>query len=295
MRSILIIAAIIVGTAIHQASVFSFMIKWLLAAMLFFSFLNLRISYKHIRLAHGYIAIANLTIGTLAFFIIKPFDIQLAYATSIIALAPTAIAAPAISGFLKLNVTWVAISTLLTNTIIASLLPWYIPHVYGIENDVNSWVLVQSMVTIFIIPFVLAQSILYFMPKIHSLFNRLKDATFILFLSNIFLASAKSSDYILFETTASITQLLLIALMSAIVCFVSFQAGLLLTKGKYRKEAEVALGQKNTMFAVWISITYINPLVSIAPMTYILFQNLYISYLMYQQKQEKKKEFHRIK
>lgn len=47
-----------------------------------------------------------------------------------------------------------------------------------------------------------------------------------------------------------------------------------------------ALGQKNTIFAIWIAIVYISPTVAIAPGSYLLWQNLVNAYQMwYREKQ----------
>lgn len=281
MRSFFLIISIVLGLIFHQASVLSFLIKWLLSAMLFFSFLNLKISFKSISLQHLLIAVANIAFGTLVFFVIKPFNLSIALAASIIALAPTAIAAPVMASLLKANVTWLALSTIVTNMLVALLLPFYIPYVYGIDNNVGVLVLMKSLATIFFIPFILAQIIQKHSPYFLQLFSKFKNATFSLFVGNIFLASAKSSNFILFETEVSNDIIIYISLFTAIICCLNFSIGSILGRKKNKLEASLAFGQKNTMFAVWIALTYINPLVSLAPMSYVLFQNIYLSLLLY--------------
>ncbi|MDE6422428.1 MAG: transporter, partial [Muribaculaceae bacterium] len=47
-----------------------------------------------------------------------------------------------------------------------------------------------------------------------------------------------------------------------------------------------ALGQKNTVLAVWIALAYLNPISSIAPAAYIAWQNIINSWqLMRHQRQ----------
>ena len=66
-----------------------------------------------------------------------------------------------------------------------------------------------------------------------------------------------------------------IALMGLLVCIAQFSIGRFI--GHYFNatvDAGQALGQKNTAFAIWIAYTYLNPLSSVGPGCYILWQNI---------------------
>ncbi len=284
MRSISLVLAILLGIFVPQAAQLSFLIQWLLAGMLFFSFLNLKVSVKLISFQHLKIAFGSIIFGTTLYFLLKPFNENLALATSIIALAPTAIAAPVMAKLLKANVVWVALSTLTTNLLIALLLPFYVSLIYGIQSQVSIWILLKSLTIIFFIPYFLALLVQNYFTGILSALNKLGNVSFILFVSNIFLASAKSSHFIQFETNESMPIIILISIFSALVCLISFGFGSFLGRKKNSVEHSLAFGQKNTLFSVWIAITYINPLVSLAPMSYVLFQNMYLSFLLYKSK-----------
>ena len=54
------------------------------------------------------------------------------------------------------------------------------------------------------------------------------------------------------------------------------------------QEAGQALGQKNTAFAIWLGITYLNPLSSVGPGCYILWQNIINSFEIWQERQKNK-------
>ena len=41
------------------------------------------------------------------------------------------------------------------------------------------------------------------------------------------------------------------------------------------------LGQKNTILALWLSLTYLNPIISVAPASYIMWQNIINSCQLY--------------
>jgi len=54
-----------------------------------------------------------------------------------------------------------------------------------------------------------------------------------------------------------------------------------------RIAAGQALGQKNTIFAIWMAQTYLSPLVSIAPAAYVLWQNTINSYQIWKARTKK--------
>ncbi|MGL5317864.1 MAG: transporter, partial [Bacteroidales bacterium] len=45
-----------------------------------------------------------------------------------------------------------------------------------------------------------------------------------------------------------------------------------------------SLGQKNTILAIWLTHTYINPMVAIAPASYVLWQNCINSYQLWKKR-----------
>ena len=69
---------------------------------------------------------------------------------------------------------------------------------------------------------------------------------------------------------------------------VNFSVGALLGGRNHWQEASQALGQKNLSFVIWIALTFINPLVAMGPMFYIVYHHLYNSWLIYQFEKQRK-------
>ena len=65
------------------------------------------------------------------------------------------------------------------------------------------------------------------------------------------------------------------------ICIVNFGVGALLGGRSHWQEASQSLGQKNLSFVIWIALTFINPLVALSPMFYILYHHLYNSWSIY--------------
>ena len=69
--------------------------------------------------------------------------------------------------------------------------------------------------------------------------------------------------------------LLLIAILALLLCLMQFATGRYIGHFFHSTvNAGQALGQKNTAFAIWIAYTYLNPLSSVGPGCYILWQNI---------------------
>jgi len=117
-----------------------------------------------------------------------------------------------------------------------------------------------------------------------------KRFTFPIWLFNLFIISAKASDFIRHENSGAITDLLIIAAMALVICIVNFALGALLGGRQYWREASQALGQKNNSFAIWIALTFINPLAAMGPTIYILYHNIYNTWQIYLFEKRNKEE-----
>ena len=109
-----------------------------------------------------------------------------------------------------------------------------------------------------------------------------KSFSLSLWLITLFIVIAKASDFLRNESDASFTTVATIALISLLICIINFGIGILLGGRDHWRESGQALGQKNLTFVIWVALTFINPLVALGPMFYILYHNTYNSWLIYQ-------------
>ena len=72
------------------------------------------------------------------------------------------------------------------------------------------------------------------------------------------------------------------AVVALAVCLMQFSVGRWLGK-RYGDDVAggQALGQKNTVLAIWLSQSFLNPLSCVAPTAYIVWQNIVNSYQIY--------------
>ena len=88
-------------------------------------------------------------------------------------------------------------------------------------------------------------------------------------------------------SSASVSSKLGVACAGLITCFIQFALGRYIgSKYDNRISAGQALGQKNTILAIWLSSTYLIPLSSLAAGSYVLWQNIFNSWQLYRKSKQ---------
>ncbi len=249
--------------------------------MLFIAFLGIDLQRSIIKWDHFKIVGLNILLPVTWFLLIRPWDQTLAMAAFVIGMAPTAAGAPVIAGFLKSRVDFVTASVLFTNPTSAILVPVFLPFLVGKTVDISIGAIILPVFSVVFIPLGLSLFIKYYIQLWLPYLYKIRWLAFYLFLFNVMIASGKATDFILHQA-ASLNMVYWIALLSGVICLFQFQIGALVGKKSSHLERSLALGRKNTMFAIWVAITFLSPIVALAPMFYILFQNIYNSVQMFQ-------------
>jgi len=281
-KGISLLLTIVIGMLVPQGHVLSQAIQYLLIVMLFFAFLDIDIKPQSFPKNVFWILIANSTVAFFAYAVLAPFSLTLALAAFMTAIAPTAIAAPVITGFIRGEVEYVIAAVLLTNLSNALIVPLALPFLLGQAVQISVWEVLQPVLIVMFVPLLLAQIASRLPQTAQTVIRKGKVASFPLWLVNLFIISAKASDFLRAEAAASIPTLLAIALTSLGLCIVNFSLGALLGGRRYWQEASQSLGQKNLSFVIWIALAFINPLVATGPMFYIIYHHLYNSWSIYQ-------------
>ena len=281
MKTILLLFAITLGVLFPYGHKYTFLIRYFLMLMLFFSFLDVRLEKEIIRRSH-FVIIATIIFTSIAvYFFLKPFSIVLAQTAFITAIAPTAIAAPVIISLKKKNVEYVTFSLLLNNVVVALLIPFLLPLLMNSGSDISVGKVLPPIIITLSVPLALAQIIKYTFPGMWKALIGWKDLSFYILILNIYLATSEASHYIRSELTSEIGIVFYIALISAGLCILFFLLGWVIGGKEFAAEASQSLGQKNNAFTIWISLSFINPLAAIGPVFYVFVQNIYISWELY--------------
>jgi len=276
-----IFGTILLGILLPVGHHLTFLIRYFLMAMLFFAFLDVKIERGIITIDHLKVVLLNIAIPLIVFFLLCRFNMMIALATFVICSAPTAAGAPVMTLFMKKEVSFVTASVILTNPVMALVIPFTLPLVLHLETQVNAWQVLLPVAQVVFIPLLLAQGFRIFLPKTLGFFKKFSGAPFYLFLSNMYIAVAKASQHIRTDQTTQWYEFLWIALAIGAVCLMQFKIGEWVGSRERYVESGLALGRKNTMFALWVALTFINPITGLGPIFYIFFHNAYNSWQIY--------------
>jgi BASS family bile acid:Na+ symporter len=142
--------------------------------------------------------------------------------------------------------------------------------------------ILYQVVILLVVPMGLAYVVKHFMKGLHARIIAIRDLSFYLLGCSLMIVTGTTVKNII-HAEASIVLLSAIALLGLVLCVIQFAVGRFI--GHYfgrAQEAGQALGQKNTAFAIWLGITYLNPLSSVGPGCYILWQNIINSFEIWQ-------------
>ena len=290
MKIILLAAALILGILLPYGHPLTFLVRYSVMIMLFFAFLGMEVNRNLFRKSHLYLSGVFLVLPLCFYGLIRLYDPSLALIAYIVAAAPTAAAAPVITDYLKGRVEFVTLSILLTSAISALAIPLFLPLLGNTEMALNLWDILKPVIITLGVPFVLATGVRKFSPFIHQHLLRFKDISYYLFLSNVYIAMSKATHFILHESDAAVSEIVGIAGATLLVAVGCFSLGHLVSQNGDRLEGSMSLGRKNTMFTLWVALTFVGPLAALGPMSYIVWQNIYNSWQLYRIKAREVKE-----
>ena len=206
-------------------------------------------------------------------------------------ICPTATAAAVVTRKLGGDVPGITTYTILINLLVAFLVPAVVPMVHP-QGGVTFWMafsmILAKVFPLLIMPCLAAWLTRYLLPKAHSWLISKPDLPFKIWAVSLALAIAVTVKAIV-HSDLSFILLCLIALVSLLCCIFQFAVGRWVgswyghKKGRHDKKitAGQALGQKNTVFAIWMGYTFMTPESSIVGGFYSIWHNLYNSWQLH--------------
>ena len=134
--------------------------------------------------------------------------------------------------------------------------------------------ILHEVFLVLVVPMLLAYIVKHHLKGLHRRIVAVRDLSYYLWACSLMIVTGTTVKNIV-HAEVSVWLLAAIALLGLLICVVQFAVGRFI--GHYfdhTQEAGQALGQKNTAFAIWLSSAYLNPLSSVGPGCYILWQNI---------------------
>ena len=198
-------------------------------------------------------------------------------------IGPCASAAAVVTAKLGGSLEEMTTYTFISNFISALLIPVCFPLLPSTDGEVVTVEFVPLFLEILwqvgmvlLLPMVFAYIVKHAFHRLHRRIVGVKDLSYYLWGASLVVVTGTTVMNIFdaWEHTSMIF-LLAIAAMALILCIVQFATGRFI--GHYFDktiEAGQSLGQKNTAFAIWVATAFLNPLSSVGPGCYILWQNI---------------------
>lgn len=283
LRSYMMPMAMTIGLIFYkQVAILAFLTPFLIGIMLFFTYCN--IDFKSLRFTKFHFALIAIQLlgSALAYFILLPFNAILAQGAMICILAPTATSAPVITGMLGGNVESLASYSLFCNLVVAFIAPLWFAFAGNVDAD-SFWhavlIICQKVFVLLLLPFVLAYILSKFLPRAHAVIKKWKTISFYLWSFALIIITGKTVLFVVDQSTTSYWAEIVLAVAALITCISQFLVGRSIgSKLDNKISGGQGLGQKNTILAIWMAQTYLNPVASVAPGAYILWQNIVNSY-----------------
>lgn len=192
-------------------------------------------------------------------------------------IGPCAAAAAVVTAKLGGDLEEMTTYTFLSNLLTAVMVPVCFPLIDS-SVSMGFWhaffLILYKVCLVLVVPMLLAYVVKHFMHRLHQWVVGVKDLSFYLWGFSLTIVTGTTVKNIVHADT-TVAFLVVIALSGLMVCLLQFAVGRYVGHFFHRtQEAGQALGQKNTVFAIWIAYTYLNPISSVGPGCYILWQNV---------------------
>jgi BASS family bile acid:Na+ symporter len=289
IKTLLLIIAIIIGFIFHDFfAQFSKFTPAFLFLMLFFTFCS--VDFKEIRFRKEYLLLVLYQVGGSIglYLLVRQHNEILAQGVMLCVLTPTAVAAVVMSSMLGANVASVTSYSLLINLVISIVAPVYfsimdVPEILPFYVSVGKIIL--KIFPLLMIPMFLVFFIKKLSAKLSTTLKKMSSLSFYLWIVSATILMANTMKFILLQDSNNYLLIILLIMSSLIICVSQFVFGYYYGK-RYKDELACTqyIGQKNTILAIWMAQTFLNPLASIAPAAYVLWQNFVNTYQLWQKK-----------
>ena len=201
-------------------------------------------------------------------------------------ICPTATAAAVITGKLGGNAATLTTYTLLSNLLGAVMVPLVFPLVEPHEG-LTFWSaffrILSKVFPLLLAPFFVALFLKRYVRNVHRWLMEHSGMAFYIWAFALALVMGQTARSLINSDLSA----WLVALGGLFTCAVQFLLGKRIGSVYHdRISAGQALGQKNTVLAIWMASAYLHPLATIAPGSYVLWQNIVNSYQLWKKRKK---------
>lgn len=192
-------------------------------------------------------------------------------------ICPTASAAAVVTEKLGGSIGSLTVFTMIANVVTMIIIPLFFPMVER-EADITflttMLMVLRNVTLVLVVPLILALLSRRVIPDVVKKLNTYRDLGFYIWCANLAIVTGVTLQN-LHHSTVSGWVLWTLLISPLAVCLIQFAIGKAV--GRHYGDsisAGQALGQKNTVVGIWLTLSFLNPLAAVAPGAYVLWQNL---------------------
>lgn len=257
------------------------MLPCVIFVMLYLTFVKINMAEFHPRRWHFILQAIRVSLTALTVLAIQfaptPTAKLILEGCFICFICPTAAAAAVVTEKLGGSIASMTVYMIIANCVTVIILPTFFPMVErgaGITFMMAFMMVLRRVFVVLLIPLILALLTRKFLPRVADYFKNLHNLAFYLWAFNLSILMGVTIRIVLQAQVAPLVMAVLI-ILPLFICLLQFAIGKWV--GHFYGEsidAGQALGQKNNVVGVWLTLTFLNPLAVITPCAYIVWQNI---------------------
>lgn len=265
---------------------------WLIFFMLLFTFTKVHPKDLWPRRAHLWLILIQVLGSVGIYLLLHPFNEVVAQSAMVCIICPTATAAAIITeklgGKVDALITYVIEINLVVSVFVPAVFPLIEPH-EGLTFFQAFLTILKRVVPLLVFPLITAWFLRFCIPAVHKCLYDNRGAAFYLWALSLVLVMAQTTKSLV-ESEYSLGVELSIALVGLVTCVLQFVIGKKIgSRYGDRISAGQGLGQKNTVLAIWMAYTYLNPVTAVAPGCYVVWQNIINSWQLYRKRKREER------
>ncbi|MCQ2374681.1 MAG: bile acid:sodium symporter [Salinivirgaceae bacterium] len=238
---------------------------------------------------HLWFIVFQVVVSSVAYIAIAQFNPILAQGALVCLICPTATAASVVTQKLGGCAETLITYTVLINLVAAIYVPTVFPIIYPHDGMVFTAAFLKMLgkvLPLLLFPFLLMVIFRYIIRPVYNWMHNHSSWAFYLWAVSLAMVTGKTAKSIV-DDSGQIGIVFGLSAVSMLACALQFTVG----KAIGRRNNDVisagqSLGQKNTVLAIWMSYTYLEPISSVAAGTYVLWQNCFNSYQLWRKRKE---------
>lgn len=271
--------AMLLGVVAHDiADSIGFLTPYLLFLMLLVSYSKLDFRAMRLSPMYGWMFAGQIVLAWVVYGLVCLWDPIVAEGAFICLFCPTATSAPVVAAMLGGNLSLLVGYSLLCNIVVALLSPLFFSFI-GVNTELvfvdSCLIICRQVLPLLLLPLLIAALMGRFTPRAQEFVRSHQSISFYLWVVALFIVVGRSVNFVMQQPTDYIPKEIAMALLALLCCVAQFVLGRKIG-AKYGDKVAGAqgMGQKNTVLAIWMALTYLHPIASVAPASYVIWQNI---------------------